>query len=269
MKRMLRHRHIAMLWLASIAIAPALANNRASLENVLNTIDSPSAWQSMPATDVAKSTWHRQDSTTTGGASTSRYPSRQYRSQSYPNQLYPMQSSQNSDLSYQSASANTLSSLFTPQNMLKALFGGSPAQATSNSSWNGAVQKYGQSSSNAQDYLSTALTQASIASSAAERANSGDDKGARRSAAEEARYAAQAAQAAADSATAAASGASQQAIDLAAQARDAVPPVRKHLQIWQRQTLKISEAGKKTPVSSSTASGIECAVKAGHKFSTD
>lgn len=74
---------------------------------------------------------------------------------------------------------------------------------------------------NAREYLQTANNEASKAYNACQRASYGNDKYARKQAAEEAYYAAQAAHYAANNATAAAAGGSSAANDAASQARDA------------------------------------------------
>ena len=75
------------------------------------------------------------------------------------------------------AGANPMANLFSRQNIFKTLFGGSPSSTRSGSffdgggsSWGGgsSSQQDSQSAANAQQYLSTALDQASIAYSAAE-----------------------------------------------------------------------------------------------------
>jgi hypothetical protein len=110
-----------------------------------------------------------------------------------------------------------MQNLFSKQNIMKALFGGSPSM----SGPGGSHANYGAKSSSAYDQLSVANNSAQQAEGDAERANSGDDKGARMSAAESARYAAQAARGAADQATSSAAGGGSDASDYAAQARDA------------------------------------------------
>jgi hypothetical protein len=114
------------------------------------------------------------------------------------------------------AAQQPMQNLFSRENIMRTLFGGSPSMSSGSSHANN-----GAKSANAQESLSVANNSAQQAESDAEMASSGDDKGARTSAAESARYAAQAARGAADQATAQAAGGSSDANDYAAQARDA------------------------------------------------
>jgi len=194
-------------------LSPGFTQNQASMERMLNYLDRPGAWSNVPVSGAQPQVRQPINSAPTDGRAATPMRQTMFNSSGFAANAAPVlpMAGQGSN----PFAAQGGNNLFSRENILKTLFGGSP------STGGGSSHNDPAKSANAQDNLSTALDRAAKAEADCERASSGNDKNSRLAAAESARYAAGAARAAAERAESAAYGGNSYASGLAAQARDA------------------------------------------------